>query len=190
MNKSGDLGNPFGQLTSIAKTTVGQLVKEPFEDVEKAEEQAAAKRTESMEPSGDKKKADASDSTDIPSKEATLEIIKKIYEESDPKVKAPSDKTIEAAVEKNRKGAPEEIQKKLAADEQFKQHLHETRYYEPTFNPQKKAQEERPAEKIAREEGEKEKKKMEELKLEEKKKEELSPAIKQGTHEVNPGVSG
>lgn len=103
MNKSGDLGSLSGQLTSIPKKAADQLVKEPVEAVEAVEEQAGVKPTVSQKPSDDNKQVGASDSTDMTSNKATLEIIKKMYEASDVEASVPSDKTISAVIEENPK---------------------------------------------------------------------------------------
>ena len=114
-----------------------------------------------------------------------------MYEASNTKTKAPSDKIIAAVIDENPKKTPEEIQKIAATRQQLWQQQHMTSYYDPTFNRPKGQEEQRPAEEIEKEK--KEKKQMEALELqkEEKKKEELLSVTKgQGTHEKIPGVSG
>ncbi len=190
MNKSGDLGSFSGQLTSIPKKATDQFRNEPIKTIETVEAQVGIKLPPSATSPQDNKSADASGSTDASSNKTTLEIVKKMYEASETKINVPSDKIISKVVQDNPKKTPEEIQKKVTADEQFKQHLHKTTYYDPTFNPPKKG-EPRPAEQTEKEE--KEKKQMEalELRKEEKKKEELLSIVKgQGTHEKIPGIAG
>ena len=107
MNKSGDLKNPLGQLTSIPKKASEQLAKEPIEAIEEVEIQTGAKPppTSTTSPQDDK-----SGSTPAPNKTDTLEVVKKMYEESEHKVSTPSDETISAVIEENPKKTPEEIQ--------------------------------------------------------------------------------
>ncbi len=184
MNTGDDLNSPLGQLGSVPKKTGEQLVKEPFETAEKVEEQTGVKPTASKKPP-----SDASDGTDIPSQKATLEIVKKMYEASNAKMSVPSDKVISAVIQENPKKTPEEIQKIAVTRQQLLQQQHMTTYFEPTFNPPKKNE---PRVGEATKEEEDKKKQMEALELDkkEKKKEELSPAVKQGTVEKNPGISG
>ena len=108
MNKSGDLKSPLGQLTSIPKKASEQLAKEPIEAIEEVEIQTGAKPppTSTTSPQDDK-----SGSTPAPNKTDTLEVVKKMYEESEHKVGTPSDETISEVIEENPKKSPEEIQK-------------------------------------------------------------------------------
>lgn len=192
MNDDNIVGKSLGQLGDISKKTKDQVLNEPLETAEKVQEQAGTKAATNQQSPLDNKSGDAAPpgSSDLPSDKDTLEVIKKMYEASDSKVKAPSDKIIQSVIKENPKKNPEELQKLASTRQQLWRQQHTSSYVEPTFNPQKKPREENPTDKAAREADEKEKKKLEELKFEEKKKKELSPFVKQGTHEQDPNPGG
>lgn len=187
MSNSGVLADPLGKVGDLGKQ-VGKGIGDEAGKVEKT-----AKRQVGLENQEDVIAKNANNAQNQPPNEdpskATLEIVKKMYEASSTKTKAPPDKIISAVIEENPKKTPEEIQKLAATRQQLWQQQHMSTYFDPTFNRPPR-QEERPADKIEKEE--KEKKQMEALELQkqEKKKEELSPAVKQGTHEKYPGASG
>ncbi len=190
MSNVGVLADPLGKVGDLGKQ-VSKGVGNEADKIEKTVKQQVVR----LENQGeiDSKNSDNGQKqvSNVPSDKDTLEIVEKMYEKSNIKTNVPSDETIEAVIKENPKGTPEEIQKKASAENQFKQHLHKTTYFDPTFNPLKKQGEPRPAEEIEKEE--KEKKQMEALNLqkEEKKKEELLSVTKgQGTHEKSLGISG
>ena len=188
MSNVGVLGDPLGKVGDLGKQ-VGKGVGDEAGKIEKTVKQQAGLENQGEIDSKNVNNAQKQ-AQNMPSSKDTVEIVKKMYEASDTKVKAPSDKIISAVIQENPKKTPEEIQKIAATRQQLWQQQHKTSYFEPTFNPPKRQGEQRRAEEIEKEK--KEKKQMEELKLqkEEKKKEELSPAVKQGTVEKNPGISG
>lgn len=179
MNKGGVWDDTLGQLGSIAKKTGQQIVKIPTDVVEDVSEQVGVK-TEL--PPKDNKATHAQND----SEKDTQEFVKGLYAKSEDVQKGEDKKEAKGQPEFQKMIAskPIEEQKKLL---QLHQQLHKQTYYDPTFNPPKR-QEERPQEKIEKEE--KEKKQMEALQIEEQKKKELSIAVKQGTHEKMPGISG
>lgn len=189
MNNYGILGDPLGKVGDLGGK-VSKGVGDEAEKIEKTTKRQVVGLENQEEIDSKNTDNGQKQVPSIPSSKDTLEIVKKMYEASKTKVSVPSDKIISKVIEENPKKTPEEIQKKATAEEQFKQHLHKTTYFDPTFNSPKRQEEPRPAEEIEKEK--KEKKQMEALELqkEEKKKEELAPSVKQGTHEKSPGISG
>lgn len=193
MGSTDDLSNPLGQLGSVAKKTADQAVKEPAEALETVQEQAGVKPATSQQQPLDNKSGDTTPAggTDLPSSKDTLEVVKKMYEASDSKIKAPSDQTIESVIKENPKKTPQEIQKMTATRQQLLRQQHTSSYFEPTFNRPRIKEEQKADEE--KEKAEKEKKQMEALEheQEEKKKEgALSVKKAQGTHEIDPGPGG
>ncbi len=189
MGNSGIMSDPLGKVGDIGT----QLSKGVGNEADKVEK-TAKQQVVGLENQGetDSKNADnvQNQAPNTPSSNDTLDIVKKMYEASNTKLSVPSDQIISAVIQENPKKTPVEIQKIAATRQQLWQQQHKETYYDPTFNPPKKPPESRAGEATAKEEEKK--KQMEALKLqeEEKKKEELAPSVKQGTNEINPGVSG
>ena len=188
MSNGGVLADPLGKVGDLGKQVSKGAVVEAAK-VEKTAKQQVVGLENQGEIDSKNTNNVQNQAPNIPSSIDTVEIVKKMYEASSTKTKAPPDKIISAVIEENPKKTPEEIQKLAATRQQLWQQQHMSTYFDPTFNRPPR-QEERPADKIEKEE--KEKKQMEALELQkqEKKKEELSPAVKQGTHEKYPGASG
>ena len=189
MSNGGVLGDPLGKVGDLGKKA-GKGLSDEAARVEKTAKQQVVGLENQGEINSKNIDNTQNQVPNTPSTKDTLEIVKKMYEASNTKMSVPSDKIISKIIQENPQKSPDEIQKMAATRQQLWQQQHMTSYFEPTFNPPKRQGEQRPAEEIEKEK--KEKKQMEELKLqkEQKKKEELSPAVKQGTHEINPGVSG
>ena len=188
MSNVGVLADPLGKVGDLGKQ-VGKGVGDEAGKIEKtAKQQVGLEKQAEI----DGKNADNAQGQvpNLPSSPDTREIVKKMYEASNIKTKAPSDKIIAAVIDENPKKTPDEIQKMAAARQQLWQQQHMSTYFEPTFNPSKKQEEPRPTEQIEKEKQEEKQMEALELQKEEKKKEELSPAVKQGTVERNPGASG
>ena len=195
MNKLGDIGSqladPGSLITSIKDDIKKETTKAPLETVEKVEEQAGTKHPKDQDQQPDNNAQPGR--SDPASKEATRDVIKKMYESSDVKPSStPVDATIESAINENPTAKIQDIQEKITKLHQFKQQLHKSSYYDQTFNRVGKKQEEQEEEQEEKEKEEREKKQMEEIENQEEreKKAALAPTVKQGSHEKNPGASG
>lgn len=188
MNKGNVIGEIAGEVLeqggSLVKQTAKQVVKTPTDLAKTAGGQINPVQKPQENRLDANKTALDQTQTNKNTQKINEDVVKGLYEKSGNKnIDQKTQENLQKIAKEHPEKTPEELQKM----EKLRQELHQTTYYQPLTNPQKK--EERPAEKVEKERQQEEQKKLEEIK-EEKKKQPLSVHRAERKAEMFRGVSG